>query len=312
MSFPATRSTDLLAGVHRRKLQVGPGIEIAALDWGGSQPLALLHHANGFCAGVWGVVAQALRPHFRVVAIDARGHGDSSKPQEREAYRWECFVDDLVRVAELLAGERADGRVALGMGHSFGGTAMLSAAARRPRLFERIVLVDPVLTPRGGVAPPAERAAYRDRLAEAARDRQRVRASREEARQAWAGRRFFANWDPRVLDLYVAEGLRDRPDGQVELKCPGEVEAAVFEQGGTLDSLTDAGHLETPALLLWAREGDFPRPFYKAVASAMRDGRVQDIDAGHLLVMERPDRVAAAALRFVRETTPPPDGKSLK
>ncbi|HME69684.1 MAG TPA: alpha/beta hydrolase [Myxococcota bacterium] len=303
MPFPATRSTDLLAGVNRRRLHVGPGIEIAILDWGGSRPLALLHHANGFCAGVWGVVAQALRPFFRVVALDARGHGDSSKPQEREAYRWECFVDDLVRVAELLAGEQVEGRVALGMGHSFGGTATLSAAARRPELFERIVLVDPVLVPRGRAALPPEPSEHRDRLAGAARDRQRVRASRQEARRAWAGRKFFANWDPRVLDLYVAEGLRDRPDGQVELKCPGEVEAAVFEQGGTLDPLAAAGSLTAPALLLWARDGDFPRAFYESVAAAMRQGRVEDVAAGHLVVMERPDLVAAAALRFVRETT---------
>jgi pimeloyl-ACP methyl ester carboxylesterase len=302
MSFPATRTTDLLAGVQRRKLQIGPGIEIAVLDWGGSRPLALLHHANGFCAGVWGVVAQALRPYFRVVALDARGHGDSSKPREREAYRWECFVDDLVRVAEMLAGEQAEGRVTLGMGHSFGGTATLSAAARRPELFERIVLVDAVLVPRGA-APPAQGSEQRDRLAGAARDRQRIRASREEARRAWAGRRFFANWDPRVLDLYVAEGLRDRPDGQVELKCPGEVEAAVFEQGGTLDSLAAARSLSVPALLLWARDGNFPREFHEAVASAMRDGCVEQVAAGHLLVMERPDLVAAATLRFVRSCT---------
>ncbi|HTF35055.1 MAG TPA: alpha/beta hydrolase [Myxococcota bacterium] len=300
MSLPAKHSTDLLAGVNRRRLQVGPGIEIAMLDWGGSRPLALLHHANGFCAGVWGVVAQTLRPFFRVVAFDARGHGDSSKPPGREAYRWECFADDLVRVAELLAGEQVDGRVALGMGHSFGGTATLTAAARRPELFERIVLVDPVLVPRGAAVPP-ERSEHGKRLAGAARERQQVRASREAARRAWAGRKFFANWDPRVLDLYVAEGLRDRPDGQVELKCPGEVEAAIFEQGGSLDSLAAARNLTVPALLLRARDGNFPRDFYESVAAAMRQGRVEDVAAGHLVVMERPDLVAAAALRFARE-----------
>ncbi|HYB12107.1 MAG TPA: alpha/beta hydrolase, partial [Myxococcota bacterium] len=252
MSLPATGNADLLPGVKRRRLKVGPGIEIAILDWGGSRPLALLHHANGFCAGVWGVVAQALHPFFRVVALDARGHGDSSKPHDREAYRWECFADDLVRVAELLAAEQPEGRVVLGMGHSLGGTATLVGAARRPELFERIVLVDPVLVPPSGVAIPPERSERGKSLADAARDRQRVRASRQEARRAWAGRKFFANWDPRVLDLYAAEGLRDRPDGQVELKCPGEVEAAIFEQGGKLDSLAAAHDLAVPALLLWA------------------------------------------------------------
>jgi pimeloyl-ACP methyl ester carboxylesterase len=103
-----------------------------------------------------------------------------------------------------------------------------------------------------------------------------------------------------VLDLYAAEGLRDRADGQVELKCPGEVEAAVFEQGGTLDSLAAAKNLAVPALLLWARDGSFPRAFQEAVASTMHEGRVEEIGAGHLLVMERPDLVAAAVLRFAR------------
>jgi pimeloyl-ACP methyl ester carboxylesterase len=305
VSLAATRSTDFLAGVKRRRLQVGPGIEIAILDWGGSRPLALLHHANGFCAGVWGVVAQALRPYFRVVALDARGHGDSSKPQQREAYRWECFTDDLVRLAEILAAEQTDGRVALGLGHSFGGTATLFAAARRPELFGRIVLVDPVLPLRTGMAVPLERAEHGRRLADAARDRQQVRPSREEARRAWAGRKFFANWDSRVLDLYVAEGLRDRPDGQVELKCPGEVEATIFEQAGTLDPFAAAQGLIVPALLLRAREGDFSRAVYDSVAAAMQHGRVEDVDAGHLVVMERPDLVADLALRFVRETGGP-------
>jgi pimeloyl-ACP methyl ester carboxylesterase len=305
MSSPAPRSTDLLAGVTRRRLSVGPGIEIAILDWGGSRPLALLHHANGFCAAVWGVVAEALRPFYRVVALDARGHGDSSKPQEREAYRWERFADDLIRVAELLAGEQPEGRVALGMGHSFGGTATLTAAAERPGLFQRIVLLDPPLVPQGGAALLTQPSEYRDRLAGAARDRQRVRASREEARRVWAGRKFFANWDPRVLDLYVAEGLRDRPDGQVELKCPGEVEAAVFEQGGTLDSFAAARILTVPALLLWARDGTFPRALYESIAAVMPEGRVEDVPAGHLVVMERPALVAEIALRFAREPKSP-------
>jgi hypothetical protein len=45
-----------------------PGIEIAVLDWGGSGPLALLHHANGFCAGLWDAVAAGLRGRFRVAS----------------------------------------------------------------------------------------------------------------------------------------------------------------------------------------------------------------------------------------------------
>jgi len=44
----------MLSRVRRRKLALrDSAIEIALLDWGGEGPLALLHHANGFCAAAW-------------------------------------------------------------------------------------------------------------------------------------------------------------------------------------------------------------------------------------------------------------------
>src|SRR5690606_20922179 len=138
----------------------------ALLDWGGDGPLVLMHHANGFCAGTLGLVAEALVPAFRVIGMDARGHGDSTKPEEPEAYSWEAFALDALAVAEALAPAHG-GRVAVGVGHSFGGTALLGAAARRPELFGHLVLVDPVLPPPPGAAGlDPERAARVARLVE--------------------------------------------------------------------------------------------------------------------------------------------------
>src|SRR5262249_57556438 len=57
------------------------GIALSLCDWGGEGPLLLMHHANGFCAPTFGLLAEALRSEFHVVGIDARGHGDSSIPQ---------------------------------------------------------------------------------------------------------------------------------------------------------------------------------------------------------------------------------------
>ena len=44
------------------------GVEIRVLDWGGQGPLALLHHANGFCAATWGLVAARLTPRSASLA----------------------------------------------------------------------------------------------------------------------------------------------------------------------------------------------------------------------------------------------------
>ena len=122
----------MLEGVERRRFALPEsGLEIALLDWGGDGPLALLHHANGFCAAVWGLVASGLRHRYRVIALDARGHGDSSRPSGSGAYHWDRFAEDLVEVAERLVAEAGGGSLALGVGHSFGGTSFLGAAARQ-------------------------------------------------------------------------------------------------------------------------------------------------------------------------------------
>jgi pimeloyl-ACP methyl ester carboxylesterase len=290
----------VLDGVRRRRLVLPEsGIETALLDWSGDGPLALLHHANGFCAALWDLVAQPLRRHFRLIGFDARGHGDSTHPDAPDAYRWEAFGSDLAFVAETLATEQGRG-VALGLGHSFGGTAMLMAAAHRPQLFERLVLVDPVLhapPPADGELPP-ERRERVGNLVENARRRRWVWPSRQAAREKWSDKALFANWLPEAFDLYLAEGLRDRPGGQVELKCRPETEAAIFLQGSRFDPWPLGPRVRAPGLLLWATRGDFPRGIYEAYAARMPDARVRDADAGHLVPMERPDLVVREVLAF--------------
>jgi pimeloyl-ACP methyl ester carboxylesterase len=291
----------VLRGVSRRKVALPErGVEIALLDWGGDGPLAFLHHANGFCAALWDLVAERLRERFRVVAMDARGHGDSSSPQPPFAYHWELFADDLVAVAERVAAELGRPRVEYGIGHSFGGTCTLIAAARRPELFGRIAMVDPVLFPPPD-ALPAEwrRGGGENPMIEMTRKRRAVWTSRESVLRAWSREgHAFASWDPRALELYVLEGFRDRPGGQVELKCRPEVEASVYANNQSLDPFSEAANVRAPALLLWAKRGNFPRAIYEAFVARMPDARIEDVDAGHLLPMEAPDVIADALLRF--------------
>jgi len=277
------------------------GVEIALLDWGGDGPLIFMHHANGFCAGTLGLIAQALVPRFRVIGMDARGHGDSSKPEDPAAYAWHHFAADYLAVAERLADECGGGRVAVGLGHSFGGTSVLGAAAQRPELFGRLVLVDPVIPP-----PPAMLAAYDadparvsriSRLVEGARNRRSVWPSFADARAHFAQRSLFADWLPEALDLYVEHGLRQRTDGQVELRCPGHLEAMVFSSSGRLDVEDLARRATVPAIVLWAKQGDFPPVVYQRVFAAMPSARIVAVECGHLVPMERPDLVVDAVLQ---------------
>ncbi|MFN8643293.1 MAG: alpha/beta fold hydrolase [Candidatus Binatia bacterium] len=292
---PKATARWLLARATRRRLVLpGRGVEIALLDWGGDGPLALLHHANGFCKGMWAEVAEHLRHRFRVVAMDARGHGDSSRPDGPLAYAWSQFAEDLVAVAEALVAERGGGRVGLGLGHSLGGTSMIGAAARRPQLFERLVLVDPVVPPPPGSGITPQNTPQLQRLVEGARRRRAQWPSRAAARAYCRERTFFASWRAEAIELYLLDGMRQRADGTLELKCPGAIEATVFGNTDPIDLFVLAARIPCPTAVLWAERGNFPRPVHEALAAALPAGRLVRVAAGHLVPMEEPALVVAA------------------
>jgi hypothetical protein len=79
--------------------------------------------------------------------------------------------------------------------------------------------------------PPA--AADRPPMAEIARKRRAVWPDRATMRRSYASREPLCRLDPEALDAYLRYGVTDRPDGQVELACPPEVEAEIFEMTPT-------------------------------------------------------------------------------
>jgi pimeloyl-ACP methyl ester carboxylesterase len=289
----------------RRRFAVGGGIEIAALDWGGDKPIALLHHANGMCAATWSLVAERLAADYRVVAVDARGHGDSSAPPVPHGYPMHGFVDDLIAVARKLLAETGRTRIAYGIGSSFGGIVTAAAEATSPGLYERIAMLDPPihpddalrakLDPSGGIVDP------RPRIAEQARKRAAVWPSRDFAREKWRDKPMFARWQNRAFELYLAEGFRDRADGQVELKCSPDVEATVFASSGDLDIYGLAASVHVPVLLVRAMLGNLPAQAFTHLASLFPDCTLVEPDIGHLMPMEEPDRTVELLRSFLLE-----------
>lgn len=278
-----------------------PGVEIAYLDWGGKGDVVSFHHANGFCAASFAAVAARLRGFCRVVAFDARGHGESTSvvPGPRgEGYSWSTLAADYASaLSNWLAKSGAD-RVRLGVGNSFGGTLTLGAAHAIPGVFEETLLLDPVILARallekeaaGGVENP---------LAAGARRRRARFASRASAFDHFAGRGFFAAFPPESLALYVEEGFRETDDGEIELKCAGSVEAAVFEQGGSLDLRPLVPSIEATTHFIHAARGNFDRAVYDDLAERMPRATVETLDVGHLVPMEEPQRVADRILEIL-------------
>lgn len=86
-------------------------IPISYLDEGSGPPVLLIHgfasnHRINWVSTSW--VRDLVAAGRRVIAIDNRGHGDSGKPRERDAYRTPLMAEDARRLLDHLGIERTD------------------------------------------------------------------------------------------------------------------------------------------------------------------------------------------------------------
>ena len=274
------------------------GIRLHTLLWRSGQaslPPLLLLHATGFLARLWQPVAELLSPRFDVYAFDTRGHGDSDKPPpEGENYHWRNLVEDLGGFCDTL-GFRGVSMA----GHSSGGAAVAYLATERPEYISKLVLFEPIILPPQFV-PPSDR---RSELAEGARKRRAVWPNTQELVEAYRTRPVFERWRDDVLRLYAEHGAFRREDGQIELKCSGEIEAQVFEHSSSLDTWDRLPEIRSPALVMHGElTGEQFLALMSQIAQRIPRGRLASVPgAGHLAPMERPEAVAQSVLEFIEE-----------
>jgi pimeloyl-ACP methyl ester carboxylesterase len=99
---------------------VNQGIRIHYRTEGDGKPLVVQHGITDSLETWYDLgYVEALKPQYRLILIDARGHGASDKPHEPDAYDWQRHVEDIAAVLDDLdcpasAPMRQKGRVEVG------------------------------------------------------------------------------------------------------------------------------------------------------------------------------------------------------
>jgi len=113
----------------------GDGVQINLATWqGNAGPILCVHGITANCR-CWDVLAEALIPDYRVIAMDLRGRGQSEKPSTD--YSLDYHLRDIKCLLDDLQLERA-----VIMGHSLGAFIALAFAAQYPERTDRLILVD--------------------------------------------------------------------------------------------------------------------------------------------------------------------------
>ena len=225
---------DFIKGPRERMLRGGE-VSIAVTDFGGDGPPLLLLHGLAGSSRELLPTAAALAESFRVVLMDQRGHGLSTRRPDdlsRAAY-----VDDVVRVTQELEPNQ---RWTL-VGQSMGAHTAFLAASARPDLVAGLVMLE-------GHA-----------------------AGSDDPYEAGRLGRYFASWpvpfsdkeqardflgDDAIVDAWVAD-LVPTPDGLVPPFDADIMERAIAAVHEPRWEQWEA--LELPTLVVFAADGMFSR-----------------------------------------------------
>ncbi len=233
----------------------------------GQPPLVLVHGAGGHRL-YWPPQIRRLAG-VRTLALDLPAHGESAGPRQSTISGYAEKVIDWMRAVGV--------ENAVLAGHSMGAAIALTVALRVPRRLSGLALL-------GGGA----RLKVDQRILD-------LSASRADFPQA-VERMVDAAFSPRAEAKWV------RMAKERMLQAEPEVFHADFLACQSFDVRSRLGEIRSPALVICGRDDRMvPAEDCSKLAEGLAAASLRRVDgAGHMVMLERPDEVAAHLLRFVR------------
>ena len=272
------------------------GNRIHCLEWSREGVPLVLVHGFGNEAHIWDDFAPLVAPHYRVIAIDQRGHGDSSHDPELR-YDYDFLVADLEAVTSALGMERM-----VLVGHSLGGRTSMLFSGKHPQRMAGLVIVDsaPEFDARGTTRIRQEAEARGDGSLASVAEYQRVLAHN------------FPAGRPDALARMARHELRQRADGRFERKLdpkfmagrrPESEAEALARERETAKRLWEAlARISCPTLVVRGAASDVMSPEVadRMVDDVLAKGTLAVVpQAAHSVMTDNPDGFNRAVCAFV-------------
>ena len=259
---------------------------LAVWEWPGGDPPALLLHGIGNYGRYWDSFADAIAGRLRLIAPDARGHGDSAKPVDApvgasDLYAPSHFVRDAVAVLDACGVDRA-----VVIGHSMGGFHATVFAATHSERTLALVVVDagPEALPEG-----AERAR---RLSLERPDWFAGRADAEAYLRQTSPGYDDSVYENRLRWLFREDG------GRLHWRSSRDALAAIFSGSAERGSSWErAREIRAPALIVrGARSPVLSADVARRLQRTIPRAELIELDAAHNVPLDRPRELAQAVV----------------
>ncbi|NNV07807.1 alpha/beta fold hydrolase [Geobacillus sp. C56-T2] len=276
-----------------KKIKIN-GIDLHLVDFGGTGETIICIHGLTANSRYWDSVAERLIDSYRVLAIDLRGRGDSTKPAS--GYNIRQHVEDILQVLDFLKLEKV-----IYMGHSLGALIGVSFAATYPQRLSRLILVD-------GGANVDEQVFEKIRPAIDRLDM--VFPDFTTYLNEMKKNPLFSEWNEYVEQYFYAD-VEHRFDGSV---CSKVCKKAIIEELNMLkqtaiDEFYE--HINIPTLLLWAPDsfGDgktfmVTKEKWRQLTSSLSHSYFVEIDnANHYsIILSKYEQLVDEVKKFLQDT----------
>ena len=264
------------------------GIDLHYVDWGtppGADDASTLFllHGDMRTSRSWDAVARRLRDRYRVIALDSRGHGDSDWPDH--GYTFAQRVDDLEVFSDAIGM-----RNAVAVAHSTGGVVTTLLSKRRPDIFSRLALLEPMVV---------VTESFQRMVSKRAETPRRTWDSREDMYKYLKWHRMTGKWPDEVIRDVVAHESYQLPGGRLDMKW-ATASMSWSEREGDYHDLTPALRtMGKPILFIMSDSRADQFRHLVPIAEHTPDFDLLTIpDSGHNMYMDQPAAVAEAVARF--------------
>ncbi len=259
--------------------------------------------ANGFPVAAYTEFLDLFADRYKVSGSDNRGAWPD-EPEPKRQWNWNDHALDLIAAIEALHTSPV-----IGMGHSIGGTVTVLAAAMRPDLFSKVIIIDAATVPSKLISHfyhliPKWLSFKLFNFIRGSHQRRRLWPSPEAFFDNYRSHPTYRNFTERALRDYAQAGLVERSDGQYVLRYNPAWESFNFRRVHYLWDALEA--LEKDALVLRAENTYL---YTQAQFDALNEHVGDNVESGtiaacsHLAPLEQPIRVAQQILSW-RQLSP--------
>ena len=236
-------------------------------------------HGIGNYGRYWDLFADQVADRLTLIATDARGHGDSAKPDK--GYASDDFVADALAVLDAYGLSRA-----MVIGHSMGAAHAIRLAAEHGDRVSRLVLVDTSPEP----LPEGSERARRLSL------ERPERFSDLDQAMAYV-RRTSPGYDEAVYENRCRWLFRQESDGVRWRSSQASLRAILGETRRHGKMWSALRQIESPTLVVrGTRSNVLSGEVARRMVVALPNGRLLELEAGHNVALDRPGELAEAVV----------------